>query len=57
MIGDRDSEIKGEPRTDEGQLSPAKHLKRPKGESTRVATLRLAQTRVCKLQSKVLTYH
>ena len=22
-----------------------------------VATLRLAQTRVCKLQSKVLTYH
>ena len=57
MIGDRDSEIKGEQGTDEGQLSPAKHLKRPKGESTRVATLRLAQTRVCKLQSKVLTYH
>ena len=28
-------------------LSPAKHLKRPKGESTCVANLRRAQTRVC----------
>ena len=44
MIGDRDSEIKGEQGTDEGQLSPAKHLKRPKGESTRMATLYIALT-------------
>ena len=44
MIGDRDSEIKGEQGTDEGQLSPAKHLNRPKGKSTCVATLYIALT-------------
>ena len=47
MIGDREPGIKGEKETGEGQLSQAKHLRRTKVESTCVAILRRAQTRIC----------
>ena len=42
MIGDRNTEIKGEEGLVEGQLSQANHLRRPKGESTCEANLRRA---------------
>ena len=38
MIRDLVTEIKGEEGLVEGQLSQANHLRRPKGESTCVAT-------------------
>ena len=46
MIGDRNTEIKGERGTGEGQLSLANHLRRTKVKSTCEADLRLARSRV-----------
>ena len=57
MNGDLDTEIKGEEGLVEGQLESSQSLEEAERRKYFVATLRLSQTRVCNIQSKVLTYH